>query len=135
MTTFGHTRTRATGRRSRWCGCGGLNNSHWHKRSASATRVRPHRRAVPEGTVMAWLGALVAVTLIAFVFTDAFEAMILPRRVRRTYRLARLFYRSTWHLWRSVARLLPPARWRNGFLGIFGPLSLFVLFAVWAAGL
>ena len=44
--------------------------------------------------------------LIAVVLVDAFEAMILPRRVAHAY-LARLFYQSGWVLWRAVARLLP----------------------------
>jgi hypothetical protein len=84
---------------------------------------------------MAWVGAVAAVALIAGVFLDAFEAMILPRRVRHAYRLARLFYRSTWELWRRIARLLPPGQQRSGFLSVFGPLSLFALLGVWAAGL
>ena len=84
---------------------------------------------------MAWLGAVLAVALIVVVFIDTFEAMILPRRVRHGYRLARLFYRFAWLLCRGLARLLPAGRWRQGLLGIFGPLSLFVLVGVWAAGL
>ena len=35
----------------------------------------------------------------------------------------------------TAARLLPPGRWRTGFLSAFGPLSLFVLVVLWAAGL
>src|SRR5438552_2502947 len=84
---------------------------------------------------MAWIGVAAAVALIVVVFIDAFEAMILPRRVRHDYRLARLFYRSAWLLWRWAARMLPVGRRRQGFLSIFGPLSLFALLTVWAAGL
>jgi hypothetical protein len=84
---------------------------------------------------MAWLGAAVALTLIGVMFIDAFEAMILPRRVRHAYRLARVYYRAGWVIWRSAARLLPAGRRRQGFLSVFGPLSLFGLLIVWAAGL
>jgi hypothetical protein len=84
---------------------------------------------------MAYFGTIAAVLLISIVFIDAFEAMILPRRVRHGYRLAALFYRNSWWLWRSLAGLLPPGRWRNGFLSVFGPMSLFALMAVWATGL
>jgi hypothetical protein len=84
---------------------------------------------------MGWLGAVLAAALIVIVLTDAFEVMILPRRVRHGYRLARLFYRATWIMWRTAARLLPAGRWRFGFLGIFGPLSLFLLVGIWATGL
>jgi hypothetical protein len=66
---------------------------------------------------------------------DAFEAVILPRRVKHAFRPARLFYRSGWRLWRAVAGRLPPGRRRHTFLSSFGPLSLLGLLAVWAAGL
>jgi hypothetical protein len=84
---------------------------------------------------MSWLGIAAAAALMVVVLLDAFEAMILPRRVRHSYRLARLFYRSTWILWRSAARLFPAGRQRHGFLSVFGPLSLFALLTVWATGL
>jgi hypothetical protein len=84
---------------------------------------------------MAWVGGIAAVALILFVFIDAFEAIILPRRVRHPFRLGRLFYQSTWWLWRVAARLFPTGRWRQGFLSVFGPLSLFALLAMWALGL
>src|SRR5262245_18069259 len=84
---------------------------------------------------MRWIGAVVAAALIFIIFVDAFEAVVLPRRVKHNYRLARLFYQSVWVLWRAVSRLLPLGRWRFGFLSIFGPLSLFGLLTVWAVGL
>jgi hypothetical protein len=84
---------------------------------------------------MVWLGIAAALVLIGIVFVDAFEAMIQPRRVRHAYRLAPLFYRRAWGLWRILAQLLPAGGRRNGFLSIFGPLSLFALLIVWATGL
>ncbi|HYV35331.1 MAG TPA: potassium channel family protein [Gemmataceae bacterium] len=84
---------------------------------------------------MAWLGVAAAAVLIWIVFVDAFEAVILPRRVRHGYRLASLFYGTAWFLWTTLGRLLPAGRWRSGLLSTFGPLSLFGLIGVWAAGL
>lgn len=84
---------------------------------------------------MAWFGAIVALALIAIIFIDAFEAMILPRRVRHSFRLARMFYQLTWRFWGMLALRLPAGRWRNGFLSVYGPLSLFALMIVWANGL
>jgi len=83
---------------------------------------------------MPWVGAVAAVALMGVVLLDAFEAMILPRRVSHAY-LARLFYRSTWVCWRAAARLLPVGRRRNTFLSAFGPLSLLALIGLWALGL
>jgi hypothetical protein len=84
---------------------------------------------------MAWLGVVAAAMLVGIVFIDAFEAMILPRRVRHGLRLGRLFYRMAWGLWGFAALRFAAGRWRHGFLSIFGPLSLFALMIVWAAGL
>jgi hypothetical protein len=84
---------------------------------------------------MGWVGVPAALVLIAVVLIDAFEAMILPRRVSHPWRLARLFYRATWAAWEAGARLLPPGRRRQTYLSIFGPLSLFALLALWAVGL
>ena len=84
---------------------------------------------------MRWFGVVAAAVLMAVVLIDAFEVVLLPRRVRHGFRLARLFYRTSWMIGRTAARLLPPGRWRTGFLSAFGPLSLFVLVVLWAAGL
>jgi hypothetical protein len=79
--------------------------------------------------------ALACVVLMLSVLLDAFETMVLPRRVPRTIRLARVYYRTTWTLWRSAGRHLPPGRRREYFLSIFGPLSLLGLFATWMLSL
>ena len=84
---------------------------------------------------MAWLGVAAAAALIGMVLVDAFEAIVLPRRVRHAYRLARLFYSIGWGVWGAIARRIPAGRMRHAFLSVFGPLSLLALLAVWAAGL
>ena len=75
----------------------------------------------------------VAVFLI--VAWDAFEAIILPRRVTRGFRLTRIFYKSTWVLWRGVVCLQKNRRVKDTLLGFYGPISLLILVAIWAAGL
>jgi hypothetical protein len=60
---------------------------------------------------------------------------LLPRRIRHSLRLARAFILTSWLIGRRAARLFPAGRWRAGFLSTFGPLCLFALIAVWAAGL
>jgi hypothetical protein len=84
---------------------------------------------------MGWITASVAALVMLIVLVDAFEAMVLPRRVRHAYRLARVYFRSSWALWRAAARLLPAGRSRNAWLSVFGPLSLLGLVGVWAVGL
>jgi hypothetical protein len=72
--------------------------------------------------------------VIGVVLWDAFETVVLPRRVTRRFRLARLFYRFTWRPWRRIAGWLSPRR-RDAYLGFYGPLSLLFLLAFWAVGL
>ena len=79
------------------------------------------------------LGGVVGAVLLATVLWDAFETIILPRRVSGRIRLTRLFYRATWIPWRAAARALS-GRKRDVFLSIFGPLSLILLLALWAVG-
>jgi hypothetical protein len=84
---------------------------------------------------MAWMGALIAAAMILVVLVDAFEVVLLPRRIRNGFRLAPIFFRTSWIIARTAARLLPAGRWRTGFLSTFGPLCLFALVVVWALGL
>src|SRR3979411_3263128 len=77
----------------------------------------------------------VGVAIFLIVVWDAFEAIILPRRVTRKFRLARLFYRSPWNIWKFVICLIPKPKTRESLLGFYGPLSLLVLVGVWAVGL
>jgi len=69
------------------------------------------------------------------ILVDAFEAIILPRRVTRKIRLARLFYRTTWAFWKAVVGKVQTSKAREALLGVFGPSSLLMLIAIWALGL
>jgi hypothetical protein len=73
--------------------------------------------------------------VILAVLLDAFETVVLPRRVRRKFRITVWFYRNTWIPWRKITGLIKSAGRRESFLGYFGPLSLLFLLALWAAGL
>jgi hypothetical protein len=79
--------------------------------------------------------AIVGLVIIGVVLLDAFETVVLPRRVTRQFKLTAWFYRRTWIPWRNIAgRIRTPAR-QQSFLGYFGPLSLIMLLAFWAASL
>src|SRR5712672_1652337 len=77
------------------------------------------------------VGAVIIVTILL----DAFETIVLPRRVQRGFRLTGLFYRYTWRPWARAAQYIGKASRRENFLGYFGPLSLIVLLGFWAVGL
>jgi hypothetical protein len=73
--------------------------------------------------------------VILAVLLDAFETVVLPRRVRRKFRITVWFYRNTWIPWRKITGLIKSPGRRENFLGYFGPLSLLFLLAIWASGL
>jgi hypothetical protein len=75
------------------------------------------------------------VAIILSVLLDAFETVVLPRKVQRAFRLTSWFYRNTWIPWVKFARHIRANNWRESFLGYFGPLSLILLLVVWAIGL
>ena len=78
---------------------------------------------------------ILSVLIIVLVLHDAFETMLLPRRISRQFRFARFFFRSSWMFWAAVARYIRTGKRRNGFLSQFGPLSFLVLLSLWALGL
>src|SRR5215472_16679260 len=75
------------------------------------------------------------ILIIWVVLLDAFETVVLPRRVLRNFKLTAYFYRRTWIPWRKIAARIKTASRQQNFLGYFGPLSLILLLGVWAVGL
>jgi hypothetical protein len=79
--------------------------------------------------------AILGIVIILSVLLDAFETIVLPRKVQRAFRLTSWFYRNIWIPWVKIARHIRANNWRENFLGYFGPLSLILLLVFWAAGL
>ncbi len=83
---------------------------------------------------MIWT-AVIGIALIIVVLWEAFETVVLPRRVARRFRLTVLYYRTTWFVWRAISRLVGKRARRESFLSFYGPLSLLILFVIWALGI
>jgi len=81
---------------------------------------------------MAILIGTMGVALILIVLGDAFETIVLPRRVTRPMSLARLFYRYTWLSWSAAVRSIFSNKRQEGILSWYGPLSLLLLLILWA---
>ncbi len=77
------------------------------------------------------IGAI-GVVLILIVLGDAFETIVLPRRVTRSISLARLFYRYTWISWLAGVRSIFSGKRQEALLSWYGPLSLLLLLILWA---
>ncbi len=81
---------------------------------------------------MKLLIAIAGLFILLATLWEAFETIILPRRVTRPVRLVRIFYRLTWKFWAAVNRLIRSKKLREAQLSYYGPLSLLGLFATWA---
>src|SRR4030095_815004 len=81
------------------------------------------------------IGLIAGLLIIGTILWDTFETVILPRRVTRRLRLTNLFYSGAWIPWSWVAARIKSGKRQETFLGVFGPLSLLVLLALWAIGL
>ena len=81
------------------------------------------------------VGVVFGIAIIWVVLLDAFETVVLPRRVLRNFKLTAYFYRRTWIPWRKIASRIKTASRQQNFLGYFGPLSLILLLGFWAMGL
>src|ERR1039458_600042 len=85
---------------------------------------------------MHWWASIAGIVLIFLILMDAFETVVLPRRIKRQFfRVSTRFYRKTWGLWTRVGRHIKSPNRREGFLAYYGPLSLFPLLGFWALGL
>jgi hypothetical protein len=81
---------------------------------------------------MTVVGIGLGVLLVLIVLWDTFETIVLPRTVTRRLRLTRLFYLAFWGIWSAVARRTCRNERREAVISAFGPLSLLMLFVVWA---
>ncbi len=80
------------------------------------------------------IGGLGILAILAILW-DAFETIILPRRVSRRVRLARLFLKVFWMVWSLLALRIRARGRREAYLGFYGPLAVLALIGVWAVGL
>lgn len=87
---------------------------------------------ISHGSIVAVIFGLIVIWA---VLLDAFETVVLPRRVTRHFKLTAWFYRRTWIPWRRIAGRIRTTSRQQNFLGYFGPLSLILLLGFWAAGL
>jgi hypothetical protein len=82
---------------------------------------------------MKFAAALVGLVLVAIVLRDAFETIILPRRVAGRVRVSKIFYQVTWKPVATIGRKMPSGDRRENFLSTYGPVSLIFLIILWGA--
>jgi hypothetical protein len=78
------------------------------------------------------LASAAGLALVGAALFDAFETIVVPRRVSRRLRLTRFFYLLTWRPYAAIARRLTDDARREAFLSFYGPSSLLLLVGLWA---
>ena len=67
---------------------------------------------------MRLLAIIPGLALILVILWDAFETIILPRRVTRRFRLTRVFYQTVWAPWSALARSTRNPKRRPDWLAV-----------------
>jgi hypothetical protein len=88
--------------------------------------------AIETGATHTVLLAVAGAVIVVLILWETFETIVLPRRVARRFRVTVFVYRGLWLPWKAVARTFTSKKARETFLSFFGPLSLLILFVVWA---
>ena len=76
------------------------------------------------------MALLLGIILVVGILYDAFSTIVLPRSVKRPWRMSYGFFYAGWLLYRGVARRRNGTL-RNGFLAAYAPASLLVLVGLW----
>jgi hypothetical protein len=84
---------------------------------------------IAEGVVEV-LAVVAGLTLVLATASDAVSTLVTTRRRPGRFWPTPVFYRQTWRAWMAVGRRARPEL-REGFLGIYGPLSLLGLLMLW----
>ena len=79
------------------------------------------------------LAALIGLMLVFVVLRDAFETIVLPRRVSGRLRVSKVFYRLTWKPVAAFGRQMRAGERRESYLSTYGPISLLVLIGLWGS--
>jgi Ion channel len=76
------------------------------------------------------LAVLAGLAVVLVTAGDAVSTLVTTRRRRGRRWPTPVYYRWSWRAWRAIGRRGSP-RWREAFLGVYGPLSLLGLLVFW----
>jgi Ion channel len=76
------------------------------------------------------LAVVAGLALVVVTAGDAVSTLVTTRRRRGRHWPTQVFYRQTWRAWKALGRRAGPER-HEGFLAVYGPLSLLGLLVTW----
>jgi hypothetical protein len=85
--------------------------------------------------VLAFVEAFLGLVILAAVFYDLFQSVMLPRPAVGKLRLSTLILRPFWAFWKFLGTRLPRNDRREDWLGTFGPLGVLAELTAWGLGL
>jgi hypothetical protein len=81
------------------------------------------------------LAAVAGALVILVSLWDAFETILLPRRVSGRWRLSRVVQRGSWWFWSLVMRPVRARKRREYVLSLYAMLTMLTLFVVWGVSM
>ena len=92
----------------------------------------PSNLAVGLGAVgvVEFLAVVAGFVVVLVTASDAVSTLVTTRRRRGRHWPTQVFYRRTWRAWVAIGRRAGPEL-REGFLAVYGPLSLLGLLVTW----
>jgi Ion channel len=82
--------------------------------------------------VVEFLAVVAGFVVVLVAASDAVSTLVTTRRRRGRHWPTQVFYRRTWRAWVAIGRRAGPEL-REGFLAVYGPLSLLGLLVTWVA--
>lgn len=80
------------------------------------------------------IATLAGLAIIGLMLWDAFEVILVPRRVTNAFRVSRVVVVGLWRMWKRPALRIGSRREREGLLSPFAMLTVLLLFGTWVLG-
>ncbi|MBC8063576.1 MAG: two pore domain potassium channel family protein [Chlorobia bacterium] len=84
---------------------------------------------------MSYLWGILGWAVVLATLWDAFTTIVVPKTVERGASFSGAYYNFTWALWHRIAGALKDGPLRMSVLTSFAPISMLLLFLLWAASL
>src|SRR5437879_3554083 len=81
--------------------------------------------------MLRWAEAIAGVAILALIFYDLFQSVVLPRPSVGKLRVSTFVIRPLWALWRWLGNRTSRVGRREDWLATFGPIGLIVMLAFW----
>ena len=84
---------------------------------------------------MIWWIAVLGFAVLATTLWDSFATVVIPKTIERRISFSGLFYNVSWNVWQVVAKTLKDGPLRLALLSAYAPITLLLLFMLWAAAM